>query len=132
MEGRNEIIYYKWLGDEKVPCIHNIAAVKPSPVLVWTGYDDVRSLDFKVRYLMDNDFGGAMLFSLNYDDFTGQCFQLEFPLMRVINFHLNPRIKVEYPNPNKIFHIRDERLRRSRDAKRLGLMNSQTNNSNEI
>ena len=107
--------------------------VRRKPILTWTGFDDVRSLDHKVRYLMDNDFGGAMLFSSAYDDFQNQCFQLKYPLMRVINFHLNKRIQVDYPNPDKIFWLPNEEHEKylgSTFAEKLGLLNAGTDNGN--
>ena len=48
---------------------------------------------------MDKGFGGAMLFSLNNDDYDNNCFQKPFPLLRVLNYHLSPSIPTEFPYP---------------------------------
>ena len=128
LKGRNDIIEHRWVEQDKFSYMYDVATVKP--ILIWIGFDDVRSLDFKVRYLMDNDFGGAMLFSLNYDDILEECFQHPFPLMRVISFHLNPRIQVEYPNPSKIFFIVNEKINAIRYIEDFGLMNFKTDNGN--
>lgn len=54
-------------------------------------YDDERSLSEKVRFAMEKKLAGAMVWSLDTDDFQGDCAEdsLEkynnFPLMRSIN-----------------------------------------------
>ena len=65
----------------------------------WIAFEDVKSIDAKTRYLMDKGFGGAMLFSLTDDDYQNNCFQKSFPLLRVLNYHLSPKIPTKYPNP---------------------------------
>ncbi|XP_055624502.1 chitinase-3-like protein 1 [Toxorhynchites rutilus septentrionalis] len=39
----------------------------------WISYEDERSLECKANYIKDNGFGGAMIFSLNTDDFGEYC-----------------------------------------------------------
>ncbi|XP_018335057.2 chitinase-3-like protein 2, partial [Agrilus planipennis] len=39
----------------------------------WVSYDDTVSLTFKTEFIKNNDFGGAMIFSLNMDDHVGVC-----------------------------------------------------------
>ena len=70
----------------------------------WVGFDDVRSIDIKVKYLMDKGLGGAMFFSLDNDDYLEICFQEQFPLLKAINHHLNPKLQFEYPEPNVVFN----------------------------
>ncbi|XP_028613222.1 acidic mammalian chitinase-like [Grammomys surdaster] len=47
----------------------------------WVGYDDVHSFLIKANWLQQNNFGGAMIWTLGMDDFTGSfCKQSKFPL----------------------------------------------------
>ncbi|XP_049895444.1 chitinase-3-like protein 2, partial [Epinephelus moara] len=39
----------------------------------WVGFDNKDSLNTKVNYLKDNNFGGAFIWSLDLDDNSGQC-----------------------------------------------------------
>lgn len=41
--------------------------------LEWISYDDERSIECKANYVKSNHFGGAMIFSLNTDDFQLKC-----------------------------------------------------------
>ncbi|XP_035906232.1 chitotriosidase-1-like [Anopheles stephensi] len=50
----------------------------------WLGYDDLQSIQLKVRYLLDYGLGGAMVWSLETDDFRGVCGGGNYPLMREI------------------------------------------------
>ncbi|KAM4700691.1 chitinase-like protein 4 [Discoglossus pictus] len=63
----------KWSPDQKVPyaCKENL----------WIGYEDRQSYQCKVKFLKDNGFGGAALWTLENDDFTGNfCGQGKYPL----------------------------------------------------
>lgn len=62
--------------------------------LEWISYDDERSIECKANYVKSNHFGGAMIFSLNTDDFQLTCsekgndgvgVQKDFPLLRKIH-----------------------------------------------
>lgn len=48
-----------------------------SPYLVsgsdWISYENMESIIFKTNFIKDNNFGGAMIFSLNSDDYLGKC-----------------------------------------------------------
>ncbi|EDL07533.1 mCG10750, partial [Mus musculus] len=47
----------------------------------WVGYDNVKSFRIKAEWLKQNNLGGAMLWTLDMDDFTGSfCNQGQFPL----------------------------------------------------
>ncbi|XP_046551782.1 chitotriosidase-1-like [Haliotis rubra] len=50
----------------------------------WVGYDDEKSLAAKVKYVIDNGFGGVMVWALDMDDFSGICGKA-FPLMNAVN-----------------------------------------------
>ncbi|XP_049986924.1 acidic mammalian chitinase isoform X1 [Alexandromys fortis] len=52
----------------------------------WVGYDNVRSFDVKTQWLKQNNFGGAMIWAIDLDDFTGSfCDQGKFPLTSTLN-----------------------------------------------
>lgn len=42
--------------------------------LEWISYEDERSIKCKTNYVIDGDFGGVMMFSLNTDDFSSSCY----------------------------------------------------------
>ncbi|XP_075766180.1 acidic mammalian chitinase-like [Pelodiscus sinensis] len=51
----------------------------------WLGYDNIKSFNIKAQWLMKNNFGGAMVWSLDLDDFTGTfCNQGKFPLINTL------------------------------------------------
>jgi len=60
--------------------------------LEWISYENLESFECKTNFILDNNFGGAMIFSLNTDDFTGKyCYNHKtnknnstFPLVRKI------------------------------------------------
>lgn len=64
------------------------------------GYDDEKSLSFKAQYLQNAGLGGAMLFSIDNDDYQGYCSVDKFPLLRTINFHLNRQLEIQLPRRN--------------------------------
>ncbi|GAB5575365.1 chitotriosidase-1 isoform X3 [Prionailurus iriomotensis] len=46
----------------------------------WVGYDNVKSFDIKAQWLKENNFGGAMVWAIDLDDFTGTfCNQGQVP-----------------------------------------------------
>ncbi|KAJ8257786.1 hypothetical protein GJAV_G00189670 [Gymnothorax javanicus] len=72
----------QWIDDQKVPY-----AVKGSE---WVGFDNQQSYEIKVRYLKDNNIGGAFVWALDLDDFNGQfCSQGSHPLMGHLRKLLN-------------------------------------------
>ena len=82
---------------EKAPIVH-----KTGPdVLIpkWAGFEDIWSIDFKVKYLISAGLGGATLFSIDKDDYINSvCDQeVSFLLLRVINHHLNKKLNVPFP-----------------------------------
>ena len=86
---------YKWLDVEKAPFL--FLTEPHSPIAKWSGFEDIWSIDFKVKYLMNAGLGGATLFSLDKDDYHDMCGQEMFPLLRVINYHLNRKHRVDFP-----------------------------------
>merc|ERR1712168_553727 len=75
-----------WIEDQKVPY-----AFKNNE---WVGFDTKESYDIKVRYLKENKFGGAFVWSLDLDDFAGRfCGQGNHPLLS----HLRKLLDIELP-----------------------------------
>ncbi|GFO35220.1 chitinase-3-like protein 2, partial [Plakobranchus ocellatus] len=59
----------------------------------WVGYDDAQSLQTKVNYIVNNGFGGVMIWSIAMDDHTGQgCKAGRYPLMRALRSTCNARV----------------------------------------
>ncbi|KAG8182778.1 hypothetical protein JTE90_018652 [Oedothorax gibbosus] len=50
----------------------------------WVGYDDQRSLNAKVDYLMRKGLGGGLVWSIDSDDFRGHCYGKKYPLLRTV------------------------------------------------
>ncbi|XDV51648.1 hypothetical protein PO909_020490 [Leuciscus waleckii] len=64
----------QWLEDQKVPF-----SVKGSD---WVGFDNLRSFEIKIKYLQEHSFGGAFVWALDLDDFSGNfCGQGNYPLV---------------------------------------------------
>ncbi|XP_036623741.1 oviduct-specific glycoprotein-like [Trichosurus vulpecula] len=67
----------KWITEQKVSY-----AYKKND---WVGYDDIYSFVYKVWFIKDENYGGAMVWSLDLDDFTGSfCGQGPFPLVNTL------------------------------------------------
>uniref|UniRef100_A0A4W2HY15 GH18 domain-containing protein n=1 Tax=Bos indicus x Bos taurus TaxID=30522 RepID=A0A4W2HY15_BOBOX len=52
-----------WIEDQKVPYAYKDTE--------WVGYDNIRSYKYKVDFLKENNFGGAMVWAIDLDDFLG-------------------------------------------------------------
>ncbi|NWY15766.1 CHIA chitinase, partial [Aphelocoma coerulescens] len=51
----------------------------------WIGYDNVKSFGLKVDWLKENNFGGAMVWTIDLDDFTGTfCHEGKYPLISTL------------------------------------------------
>lgn len=62
----------------------------------WIGYDDMVSVGYKANYINEMNLGGAMVWSIETDDFKDLCHMGKFPLLRQINgIFGNPIIEVE-------------------------------------
>ncbi|XP_076603724.1 acidic mammalian chitinase-like [Chaetodon auriga] len=66
-----------WDSPQDVPYAYNQGT--------WLGYDNVKSFQIKTQWLQQNGFGGAMVWSLAMDDFSGTfCGQGKYPLINTI------------------------------------------------
>ncbi|XP_074706219.1 acidic mammalian chitinase-like [Strix aluco] len=70
----------------------------------WVGYDNIKSFNIKVDWLKKNNFGGAMVWTLDMDDFTGTfCKQGKYPLITTLKKGLglqnNDCVPPAHPNP---------------------------------
>jgi len=62
----------------------------------WVGYDDVESVSVKSNYIVSNNLGGSMFWSIETDDFRGNCGGGSFPLITAsYNIIMNVRCKCE-------------------------------------
>ncbi|GIY59439.1 chitotriosidase-1 [Caerostris darwini] len=72
----------------------------------WIGYDDIKSITRKVEYLIKMNLGGAMVWSIETDDFRGRCHGYANPLLRAINTALggasSPQPELNINPSNKI------------------------------
>ncbi|KAF5304205.1 hypothetical protein FQR65_LT08012 [Abscondita terminalis] len=50
----------------------------------WVSFDDGTSLSIKAQYVYDNGFGGAMVYSLNADDYNGSCVVLRLVMTALV------------------------------------------------
>lgn len=64
----------------------------------WVGYDDVESITLKTRYAVYMGLAGAMIWSIETDDFRGECGP-KFPLLNAIKTELRNSVS-ELPEPN--------------------------------
>ncbi|XP_072930562.1 chitotriosidase-1-like [Epargyreus clarus] len=71
--------------DARVPYLHRDHE--------WASFDNPQSVMNKAEYIKENNLGGAMIYSLNADDYEGRCIglsgSLKFPLAESINNTLN-------------------------------------------
>uniref|UniRef100_A0A8C9QMV6 Acidic mammalian chitinase n=1 Tax=Scleropages formosus TaxID=113540 RepID=A0A8C9QMV6_SCLFO len=52
---------------------------------IWVGYDNVKSFNIKIQWLKQNNFGGAMVWTIDLDDFSGSfCGQGQYPLINTL------------------------------------------------
>ncbi|KAL4622399.1 acidic mammalian chitinase-like isoform X2 [Arapaima gigas] len=72
---------------------------------VWVGYDNVKSFNIKVQWLKQNNFGGAVVWTIDLDDFSGTfCGQGQYPLIHTLKSRLGTG-QSEYQNPSPpVFH----------------------------
>ncbi|XP_063590647.1 probable chitinase 10 isoform X1 [Penaeus indicus] len=66
----------------------------------WVGFDDERSLEVKVDWLKTEGFGGVMVWSVDMDDFRGNCGTGKYPLLTTLKENLaNYSVALTYEGP---------------------------------
>ena len=55
----------------------------------WASFDNVKSVEKKMDFLVTKKLGGAMVWSIETDDFLGHCDGVKYPLLKTISKHLN-------------------------------------------
>ncbi|XP_076043180.1 chitinase 7 [Oratosquilla oratoria] len=66
----------------------------------WVGFDDERSLAGKVEWLKELDLGGVMIWSVDMDDFRGNCGGEKYPLLKtLVNSLGNYSVPLSYEGP---------------------------------
>ncbi|XP_027204331.1 chitinase 7 isoform X2 [Dermatophagoides pteronyssinus] len=76
---------YIWDEEQKVPY-----AIQGDQ---WVGFDDERSIREKLRWVIDNGYGGAMVWTVDMDDFKGTCAGIKYPLIGIMGEELLGRPK---------------------------------------
>jgi chitinase len=77
---------YRWDETQKVP--YAFAGTE------WVGYDDVRSVTEKCSYIKDNGLGGAMVWDIDDDDYSGACGLGNYPLISAMYNNLVGSVSV--------------------------------------
>ena len=54
----------------------------------WVGYDDEESIAIKVKYIVKHCLGGAMIWSIDLDDFRNFCSDTMYPLTKAVGLGL--------------------------------------------
>ncbi len=73
----------------------------------WVGYDDEESIKIKVDYIIKYCLGGAMVWSIDLDDFKNTCSDKPYPLTRLISVNLKDRDRKRCNALNKIKNDKD-------------------------
>lgn len=59
-----------------------------SPYIVrdsqWFSFEDIQSIEVKAQFIKDNGYGGAMVWSIDTDDFQGFCSEKRFGLIQKV------------------------------------------------
>lgn len=55
---------------------------------LWVGFDDERAIRNKMNFIINNGYGGAMVWTLDLDDFTGTVCggNVKYPLISIMRY----------------------------------------------
>jgi chitinase len=83
--GYNEICSKKWqiVRNDSAVALHGYRGDQ------WVSYDDPTIISDKTEFILDRGLGGAMVWSIENDDFKGVCGQGKYPLLNAVNRGLN-------------------------------------------
>ncbi|RNA08689.1 acidic mammalian chitinase-like [Brachionus plicatilis] len=103
---------YIWNEEQKVPFAYsNEITTSSAAPIEWVGFDDVKSIEVKVEYIIKHKLGGGMLWSLDMDDFTGTfCNQGKYPILTTVNVLLNPKLKRPMPDAKILWNTENAKL----------------------
>lgn len=64
-----------FLSSNKITSIFDVETKSPYAFkfLEWISFDNTESLTYKAGFILNNGFGGAMVYSLNCDDYSNIC-----------------------------------------------------------
>jgi len=95
---------YVWNDEQKVPFAYTNEMLSSTAPIEWVGFDDVRSIEYKSKYIISKKLGGGMLWALDMDDFTGTfCRQGKYPILSVLNYYLNKNYKAKLPDETVLY-----------------------------
>ena len=60
---------------------------------LWVGYDDIKSASEKALYVLKNGYGGATIWTLDFDDFNNACCNGPSPILTAVSRSLRKQTK---------------------------------------
>lgn len=78
---QNDGYVYQWDEEQSVPYIYGHGQ--------WIGFDDYKSITKKTQWMINNSLAGAMMWSLDLDDFNGRCHSGKFPLTTAMRYAID-------------------------------------------
>ena len=55
---------YVWNDQQKVPFMYSNEILSSSEPIEWVGFEDAKSIEIKSKYIIDNNLGGGMMWSV--------------------------------------------------------------------
>lgn len=86
----------EWLTNWHVESSESVASVKMASETRVVTYDSPRSIANKVRYAIHKGLGGVMVWSIDTDDFQGDCDEKHSD-DRFNDFRTKPKVKLNFP-----------------------------------
>lgn len=96
------IAYYEVCGSLEKDSVRMYDQLQKSPYLVynqlWFSYDNRKSFNAKLNWIKENGYGGANVWSLDHDDFNGNCIKDETPKYPLISL-MTDVFRLPAPSP---------------------------------